>query len=64
MPQFILTIDLGNDAMKDTDDISRALHEIQKDLASAGTDIEHLSTTIHQIKDRNGNVVGHYEVRE
>jgi len=57
MPQFILKIDLGNDAMQKKKDIAYALFGV------AGKLNEGMSSK-DQIRDINGNIVGHYEVTE
>ena len=56
MPQFSLKIDLGNDAMQDPEHVSRALREIATYLDWN----EFPKKSV--IMDRNGNIVGHYEV--
>jgi len=61
MPQFILTIDLGNDAMKRPYDVAESLQRIVDRLQYHGFPDP---TFKPNICDINGNVVGHYEVRE
>jgi hypothetical protein len=61
MPQFILKIDLGNEEMKEGNDIAWTLRQIATDiqfLHDANRTLEKQRT----IRDINGNVVGHYEV--
>ena len=58
MPQFILKIDIGNDAMCTENHISRALNRIASEIDSVGM----LYHQTYQIRDINGNVVGNYEV--
>ena len=56
MPQFILKIDLGNDAMKTGDDIAGALEKTGEKIRKTG------KMFTGKIRDIKGNVVGHYEV--
>lgn len=58
MPQFILKIDLGNDAMRSDLDIAQALNETAERILYDGIHYKPQK----RILDRNGNVVGHYEV--
>lgn len=60
MPQFILKIRLGNDAMSTDDDIVKALRDVAKTIYYDGTYYKPRK----YIRDINGNVVGHYEVRD
>lgn len=57
MPQFILKIDLGNDAMSTAYHVGSVLKTIASRFES---NPEFLQTGA--IYDYNGNVVGHYEV--
>lgn len=59
MPQFRLIIDLGNDAMKTGNDIAKALHNVGVSINSNYTPVVRGDGNI---RDINGNVVGHYEV--
>ena len=58
MPKFVLEINLGNDAMRDDEQIVLALQRVEKDILNNGTSVK------RDIRDVNGNVVGFYEVRE
>lgn len=54
MATFKLTIELGNDAMQDLDDVARALDKLARfGFGESGS-----------IKDDNGNTIGHYETTE
>ena len=57
MPKFILEINLGNDAMRDDEQIVLALQRVEKDILNNGTSVK------RDIRDVTGNVVGFYEVR-
>jgi hypothetical protein len=59
MPQFILKIDLGNDAMKRSYDVAEAVQRVVDRLQYHGFPEKSLKPNI---RDINGNVVGHYEV--
>ncbi len=63
MPQFILTIDLGNDAMCRASDIAGALR-VTASMLDVTTTRMLKTAGKFQIRDDNGNVVGHYEARE
>lgn len=56
MPQFILKIDLGNDAMQTKTDLLHALEQVQGDI------INWDCACSGNVRNINGNVVGHYEV--
>ncbi len=58
MPQFILKIDLGNDAMQSDDNIAWALRDVAHRIEYDGIYYKPQK----RILDQNGNVVGHYEV--
>lgn len=58
MPQFILKIDLGNDAINPDGQYIGCLERVVKDILNNGTQVP------REIRDINGNVVGHYEVTE
>lgn len=53
---FVLTIDLGNDAMRTEGDLATAVRDVSSALAYGIAD--------GTVKDRNGNTVGSYEVQE
>lgn len=55
MPRFILEIELGNEAMKTSDDVVSALLHTAKS-------IDQTFDMTGKIHDDNGNTVGHYEV--
>lgn len=59
--KFLLEINLGNDAMRSDDDITDALWSVRERIYYDGI-------VLHKIRknilDRNGNIVGHYEVVE
>lgn len=58
MPRFILEIEMGNDAMVNEHDIAGALTSISNELIAMGL----LYHETYNIRDINGNTVGHYEV--
>lgn len=60
MPQFRLIIDLGNDAMCLSSDIAEALIQTSKHIPVMYDGVMEMDR--HNILDRNGNIVGHYEV--
>ena len=62
MPQFTLTINLGNDGMKTDRDIAIMLREIADRVEFDGITFRPGVQQGH--RDRNGNTVGHYEVTE
>ncbi len=68
MPQFILTIDLGNGAMKTDEDIVYALKEAASDIHKCFDlfycEGKPIYPNHYPVRDRNGNKVGHYGVRE
>jgi hypothetical protein len=53
---FILKIEMGNDAMQTTEDISEALDQVKSELES--------NIKRSKIFDRNGNTVGKYFFNE
>lgn len=61
MPQFILTINLGNDGMKNAEDVSNQLDFAAMKILHSG-DIMTYCIAPGVLRDINGNVVGHYEV--
>jgi hypothetical protein len=58
MSQFILKINLGNDAMANADDIGEALKHYGSKIRSTGR------FDIGKIVDQNGNAVGEYYTEE
>ena len=58
MPRFILEIELGNDAMRSPVHIRDALMAIADKIRYD----DQLDDLTQNIRDYNGNVVGHYEV--
>ena len=60
MPQFTLTINLGNDAMRSPVHIRDALRAISDKIRYD----DELDDLTQKIRDINGNVVGKYEVAE
>lgn len=63
MPQFHLIINLGNDAMQTPEDVAERLDRAALTLRRDGfTGHNCPDPSIRQVLDRNGNVVGHYEV--
>jgi hypothetical protein len=59
--RFVLTIDLGNDAMRTGDDVADALTDIAQYMTDEYADEAPLVMST-RIKDRNGNTVGAAEV--
>lgn len=64
MSKFTLEINLGNEAMQNTYDVSRALSDLSADLL---TEHEHKIICTHRglsgkIRDANGNAVGSWVV--
>jgi hypothetical protein len=58
MPRFILEIELGNDAMRSDSDIAECIRDV-------ATRVERFRVEPkNEIRDINGNTVGHYEVGE
>lgn len=57
--KFTLTIELGNDAMQDSNDVAAALHTVASYLRGSGSwdDID-----AGMVRDDNGNTVGSWEV--
>jgi len=65
MEQFVLKINLGNDAMKNPGDISRALKQIAMLLEKEGETtltITDMRCNNYKIYDVNGNKTGWFEV--
>ncbi len=63
MPQFTLTINLGNEGMQTAEDVSNQLDFAAMKILHSG-DIMTYSIAPGVLHDINGNVVGHYEVTE
>jgi len=59
MPQFVLKINLGNEAMQTGNDIAKALHIVGLQINSNYSPVVRGSGNI---RDINGNTVGKYEV--
>lgn len=55
MPEFTLTIELGNDAMQTDVDLADTIHKVAREVADGWSDGD--------VRDANGNTVGHF-VRE
>jgi hypothetical protein len=68
MPKFILEINLGNDAMQTPRDVAevldRAAYTLRSDGCFTGDFPGTCDASARNIRDRNGNTVGHYEVLE
>ncbi len=64
MPQFRLVINLGNDAMKTPLHVRDALVRVVQQFPYDESTSELAQRGRRKIYDINGNVVGHYEVRE
>lgn len=60
MPQFILSINLGNDGMISATDVKNALIRVSENIERNYPAMSGLCAG--SIRDINGNVVGHYEV--
>lgn len=58
MPQFVLKINLGNDAMQNADDIGEMLKHYGSKIRATG---KYDMGTMH---DQNGNTVGQYYTEE
>lgn len=58
--EFVLTINIGNAAMLDGNDLNEALGKVQYQLAG----LELATGQGGRIADRNGNTVGSWEVVE
>lgn len=58
MARFILEIELGNDAMRLDSDIAECIRDVATRVERYGVKPR------NEIRDINGNTVGHYEVRE
>lgn len=56
--QLIITLDLGNAAMKTGDDIAKALHDIANQIINLG-----LPNTPSKVYDQNGNPVGTFTAK-
>ena len=64
MPRFILEIELGNDAMQTGYDVMCALSVVARNGLYRDEILSAKTTEGNKIRDRNGNTVGHYEVRQ
>ena len=62
MSQFILEIELGNDAMQNIHDVCGALLNTATRIELSDLEIDDLKSGKYSIRDINGNTVGHYEV--
>ena len=58
--KFTLEIELGNDAMQDSRDLRRALHDVNLQPMNSGIQPGQAGT----ISDLNGNMVGRWEVTD
>lgn len=61
MEQFVLEIELGNDAMQTPEDVAEALCLVARRLREAAALGRHAS--VGTIRDRNGNDVGTFQRR-
>ena len=62
MPKFILEINLGNDGMRTGYDVAHLMRDVAYLMQDKG-DCEDLRKISRQnLRDINGNVIGHYEV--
>jgi len=60
MAQFILKIDIGNDAMKTPRDICRTLREIADNITDTRiNDLRHFQS----VRDVNGNRIGQFGIK-
>jgi len=62
MPQFILKIDLGNDAMQTPYDIQDALKRTAKKIYDADFNMDDMKSGC-KILDLNGNTVGSWQIK-
>lgn len=60
--RFILSIELGNDAMQSQDDIARAIRDLSKTLRTYATERVPTVGDSGPIRDDNGNRVGGWHV--
>lgn len=60
MSQFILKINLGNDAMQEANDVRRAIHHAIKDVSF---NLFRKGDASGIVKDINGNTVGSWKVK-
>lgn len=58
--KFFIEIELGNDAMQDTRDVSEALIQVYEKIMYERNDID---SAPGKIQDINGNIVGSYGVK-
>lgn len=61
MPQFILKITLGNEAMQSTSDIGEKLRDIAEEIEQYGE--PECPRISGNIRDINGNTVGSWQVK-
>ena len=63
MPQFILKITLGNDAMQTGNNVCRALCDVSYVMEDYGYLLNpEMKKELGKIRDLNGNLVGTFEV--
>ena len=62
MSQFILKINLGNDAMQTPHDVRQALKAVVERLPDTTNEIITGTVGEQNIRDRNGNTVGSWQV--
>jgi uncharacterized protein YdbL (DUF1318 family) len=63
MKQFKVTIQLGNDAMLDAEDISGALKEVAETITGYAINVSEKASVRGFIRDVNGNRVGWWEAK-
>jgi hypothetical protein len=57
---FVLTINLGNEAMKTSSDVARLLHDLADKIGVRG---EFKKGQDASLRDLNGNLVGYWRVK-
>lgn len=62
MPQFILTINLGNDAMSTGYDVAHLMRDVAYIMQDKGDCEDLRKISKRELRDIDGNTVGHYEV--
>jgi len=62
MPQFVLRIKLGNDAMQTPYDIQEALKRVSKRIYDADFNLDDMRSGC-TIMDLNGNTVGSWQIK-
>jgi len=60
MSQFLLKINLGNEAMMTPEDIAQKLTAISARVSNQT--IDDIKTSVNNIRDINGNFLGYYEI--